>query len=53
VVEEFKKLWLPVGVDFVVVRVLSADHCKYSSLGKCVYFRKKSPQRNSKSDKII
>jgi hypothetical protein len=32
VVEEFKKLWLPVGVDFVVVRVLSADHCKYSSL---------------------
>ena len=27
VVEQFKKLWLPSGVDFMTVPELSADHC--------------------------
>ena len=27
VVEQFKKLWLPRGVDFMIVPELSADHC--------------------------
>jgi hypothetical protein len=27
VVEKFKKLWLDLVVDFVIVPVLSADHC--------------------------
>ena len=29
VVEQFKKLWLPRGVDFMIVPELSADHCTY------------------------
>jgi len=33
VVEQFKKLWLPSGVDFMTVPELSADHCKVPIVG--------------------
>jgi len=31
VVEQFKKLWLPRGVDFMIVPELSTDHCRWMS----------------------
>ena len=32
VVEKFKRVWLHVGVDFVIVPVLSDDHCRIATL---------------------
>jgi len=34
VVEQFKKLWLPRGVDFMIVPELSADHCRSTEMWK-------------------
>jgi len=41
VVEQFKKLWLPRGVDFMIVPELSADHCRLRNTeisGRLIHF---------------
>jgi len=38
VVEQFKRLWLHFGVDFVSVRVLSADHCMFDTAADYITF---------------